>query len=142
MHNKPLWFLKIYSVAMGVVLVCLGVGYGFAVRNRMETILPGIRDNSIFDYAPIYSLFPYVLLILSVGIFCYNRRIAFWLLVASIVLPFAGIFFLAAAGTLFFSESDSLLKHVFWVVFAGGGPIISILSLILLFPIFLKCKKK
>lgn len=94
--------VKIYSVAISVVLVFLGVWYGFLVRDRMETYLPSIRGNSIFDFAAIFSLFPYFLLILSVWIFCCGRRISLWLLIASMLLPFVSIVVLAAAWTLFF----------------------------------------
>lgn len=137
---KKLAMVKIYSVAIGVVLVLLGVWYSFFVRDRMEAHLPSIRNNPIFDFAVIYSLSPYSLLILSVLLFCCARRIAFWLLLASMVLPFVSMFLLAVAWTLFFPVSDSLFKHVFAVVFIGGAPFISILSLILLFPIFSKYK--
>lgn len=134
--------VKIYSVAISVVLVFLGVWYVFVVRDRMETYLPSIRNNAIFDFAAIYSLLPYFLLISSVWLFYYGRRIAFWLLLASMALPFVSIVFLAVAWTLFFPELDLLFRRVFAVVFVGGGPFISILSLILLFPIFSKYKYK
>jgi hypothetical protein len=131
-------FFRIYSISIGASLVLLGAWYGIAVRSLMEVQLPGIRNNFVFDMAAIFSFLPYCMLMTSIFLFCSGKRIALYLLLVSIALPFMSIIFIAVAWKIFLPNLDLLLVRGFTVVSVGASPFIGFLSLILLFPIFFK----
>ncbi len=138
--NKNMF--RTYSIAIGAALILVGVLYGSVVKGRMETLLPWLRNDLIFDMAAIFSLLPYFILIASIFLFCSGRRIALYFLIVSIALPFLGMLLIAVVWKLFLTNLDLLLVRSFTVVFIGGSPFVGLLSLILLLPIFYQQIKK
>jgi len=135
---------KIYTITVVSLFVFFGGLYNFRLWYRLEDYFSKFHNESVLHFAVIYSCLPYALLMLSACFFCKESKFSLWIFVTSMVFPFASIVFLSLSMP-YLSESallPNLPSRPFSVLIIGGSPFISILSLIFLFPLFLKQKHK
>ena len=115
-----------YFSIIGFVLIFLGSALNYKMSSRLNSYLSEIYSVNTLNLVFVYSMFPYVLLSLSILLLINEKRISFWILILSIAMPIFNIFSM----TVFFQSAfDSSLA----TMLIGASPLISLLAFALLF---------